>query len=381
VYCYRAEKKLIIIIVCCGYCVLPERGCCTGEESASAIAMSQTSTPKTGKKANEPRIELDDDDLSSLDQDATLTDREAEAIEKSIFLSDSEDKGATNIPSTSQDTRGNNCEAKKKIGTKLVLDLSKQLGQLGVNVNSPTKSARRRRTRRQRFAAEKSAELNQTIEETNDNGKRPRDVGEASGSKPPKRFDFAPKKSYSEAVKDSLQIVIVKQDQENETVKMTFEEVESVKDFLMEKLDEGTSSGVRPCFTGVRSFIGNLEVSCADSMTVEWVKSRVGEMGNLKLCVKTKDEIPILKPISLFLSGKTIEITTIFKRLTTQNEGLSTKYWRVFHKGVPGPKGLFLVVGVDEISLNYIKAHNNELYYGFHRISVGLRPTEAQQQQ
>jgi hypothetical protein len=54
---------------------LSERGCCTGEESASAIAMSQTSTPKTGKKAIEPRIELDDDDLSSLDQDATLGDR------------------------------------------------------------------------------------------------------------------------------------------------------------------------------------------------------------------------------------------------------------------------------------------------------------------
>jgi hypothetical protein len=49
------------------------------------------------------------------------------------------------------------------------------------------------------------------------------------------------------------------------------------------------------------------------------------------------------KPISLlFLSGKTVEITTIFKRLATQNEGLSTKDWRVFHKWVPSPKGFML---------------------------------------
>lgn len=66
-------------------------------------------------------------------------------------------------------------------------------------------------------------------------------------------------------------------------------------------------------------------------------------------------------------------MAVVFRRLETQNNGIVTKHWRTFHCGTTNPKGMFIVVGVDEASMKYIKAHNAELYYGLHQVSVGLR--------
>jgi len=345
--------------------------------------MSKTSTPKPSDKAFKPSIDLDDiDDLSSLDQDATLTDREAEAIEKVWLLSDTEDKNATGPPALSQDATGKNCKAVNKQGAELVASLSEKLGELDVDEKPLSKSARRRRSRRARHAAARPQVVQNNrdqVESKNENGKRPREVGESSGSRPPKRFDFAPKKTYSEVVKGSMQLFIMKMDQQEEIVDLATGEADSIKDFLLEKLDEAATTGARPHFTGVRVLKSSLEINCNDLATVEWVKSRIPELGGLKLCVKTKDELPKLTPISLMIPDKPVEEAVIFKRLTTQNEGLSTQSWRIFHRGSQTPRGRYFVVGVDAASLNFIRAHNNELFYGLRQISVGMKSTAKSQ--
>jgi hypothetical protein len=67
-----------------------------------------------------------------MNQDAYFTDREAEALEKTIFLSDIEDKGVTEPPVMSQDTKGKNCNAVIRQGAESVEALSIKLGNLDV---------------------------------------------------------------------------------------------------------------------------------------------------------------------------------------------------------------------------------------------------------
>jgi Domain of unknown function (DUF4780) len=341
--------------------------------------MSKTSTPKPSDQAAKPSLELDDiDEFLSMDQDATLTDREAEALEKTIFLSDIEDKGETEHPVISQDTKGKNCDAVIGQGAESVASLSIKLGNLDVEEKPLTKSARRRRNRRARHGS--GGDNNKSVEvDKPRNDKRPRELGESSETRPPKRYNYGPKKAYNEVVKGSMQLIIIKLSEEDEMTDLAIGEADSIKDFLLEKLDEATTTGARPHFTGVRVLASCLEINCADSATVEWVKGRIPELGSLKLCVKAKDELPKLVPVSLMIPDKPVKESVIFKRLETQNEGLNTRFWRTFHRGDQTSRGRFFVFGVDPASLNYIKAHKSELFYGLRQVSVGLKPTKAAQ--
>lgn len=349
------------------------------------------STPKFGESAAamQPTIELDDlDDFSSIDQDMILNDREAGDPEKLINLSDLEEEDKKAEPSTSkQDTVKRDAE----VGAdgKSVGDLSAKLEKLNVAKTGLSRSARRRRARRARQAmVNENDTLNLSQgEKTNENGKRARDAGETPPSisrplKYVKKFDFAPRKSYVEAVKDSMQVLIVKTNDIEVVIKLTYDEAILIKDSLLEKLDEGSSTEIRPGFLGTKVVKGVLEMNCADSLTIDWLKSQIPKISEhlgFKLCIKTKDELPTLVAISLYLPGKPVEDAAAFKRLEAQNSGLETKYWRTFHNGRPTPKGRFLVVGVDETSVEYIRAHKFELFYGFQRLSIGMRPSEVQQ--
>jgi hypothetical protein len=82
----------------------------------------------------------------------------------------------------------------------------------------------------------------------------------------------------------------------------------------------------------------------------------MSDCGNLKLSVKTKDELQKITRATIFLPGKLVEDRIALSKISTQNAGPKTSSWRVYHSGRQTGKRRLIVVGLDEVSVKVIKA-------------------------
>jgi Domain of unknown function (DUF4780) len=214
--------------------------------------------------------------------------------------------------------------------------------------------------------------------------KRQREGGEtpAKDKKPAKKAKNMPKpvKTYSEVVRDSLRVAI--QNESNLSEGLTHAQAETLKDNLMEALDNipGSSTTPRPCFHDSSLVHGALMLTCADATSLEWLRSAVTEInarGGPTLVLKTKDELPQYHRASIWIPGRFAEDKVVLSRIMAQNPGLATSCWRVYHSGRASEKGRTIIIGIDSKSVETINGLRGFIFYGLQKVLVNLKQKKA----
>jgi hypothetical protein len=291
---------------------------------------------------------------------------------------------AQQVPMNSLNTLTEPIAGPSGIGGEDIDNLSRDVKKLHVR-GKRASGAEKRRRQKERARKEGTLTLEKSDNETSAGeslvAKRKRETGETPpGSTRPAKLaknSGITKKKYSDAVRDSLKVAVVKKRDDASHEDLTQEEVEYIKDGLMQALDSITDhEGTKPGFLDTNFSHGHFEVNCADSLSLDWLKDQIQKMsdcGNLKLSVKTKDELPKITRATIFLPGKLVEDRIALSRISTQNAGLKTSSWRVYHSGRQTEKGRLIVVGLDEVSVKVVKAQNSAVYYGLQKIAVRMK--------
>jgi hypothetical protein len=208
-------------------------------------------------------------------------------------------------------------------------------------------------------------------------GKRVRETGDSplQIARPQKRPKTTTK-SYRDVVQDSLNVFIINEDAQNGELTPT--QASLVENSLMAALDKElpSSENTKPCFYDSGLARGLFKITCVDAVSLAWLTSAIREIsstGDLKLCVKTKADLPSLTKATIWIPGPPSEDKVVFTRLAAQNPGLLTENWKVYHSGKASEKGKLLVVGLDDSSIEVLRLKDFRPFYGLRRTLIKLK--------
>lgn len=130
---------------------------------------------------------------------------------------------------------------------------------------------------------------------------------------------------------------------------------------------------------GIRINSGFVEVQCEDETTAIWVEGEIERMNNNAYKVYPAEEVrvPIRTVGAWIREPNPPRADNIFGTITKQNGGLDTSRWHLIKAIRKGP-GHFVLMGMDEESVEKIKPPN-KIYYYTDLLSFTFQPTKGKQ--
>ena len=192
--------------------------------------------------------------------------------------------------------------------------------------------------------------------------KRPRDSGQRVGS-------------YADAAAPrDMKVVITKKD--DPEAGFTGAELDSFREAICEAADKHAEEGKPPLrFQGTKMTGNSITVTASDRHSRDWILEMAVSAHPLpehELEAIELSKIVRLQRAMLWIQGKwTPPLPMVFKRLEVQNPGLNTRHWRVYDRK-DEPKGLRLVLGVDEASVEVLRGLNFRPYLRLDRAHLTL---------
>ena len=192
--------------------------------------------------------------------------------------------------------------------------------------------------------------------------KRPRDCGRSVGS-------------YADAAspRDMKVVITKKADPE---AGFTGAELETFREAICVAADKQDGEGKSPLRFHSTKMTGNsIIVTASDKHSRDWILEMAVSAHPLpghELEAIELSKIVRLQRAMLWIQGKwTAPLPMVFKRLEMQNPGLNTRQWRVYYRK-DEPKGLRLVMGVDEASIEVLRGTNFRPYLRLDRAHFSL---------
>ena len=149
---------------------------------------------------------------------------------------------------------------------------------------------------------------------------------------------------------------------------LTPEQLKTVRDAILDCIADQESPAIRPKFRSYRLKNGTLQLDCADNDTVRWLETTASSLipweGAHLSVFRTKDLPKALKFVGYFQDSVDTTNERILRLLQNQNDGFSTRAWRVCHRNVTG-KTVELMVELDQQSANLIAAQSFLLNYKY----------------
>ncbi|KAK4876021.1 hypothetical protein RN001_012443 [Aquatica leii] len=153
------------------------------------------------------------------------------------------------------------------------------------------------------------------------------------------------------------------------------EETRQIKTWILDRIDTLSTGTVSPKFTECRHRGEALLITCADQVSVDWLRTELGRVApwkGAKLRFLEAKDLP--KPVRAhaWIPGAHVEPVKILKRIEIQNAGVVTSSWRVVDRK-EDPKGQTLIVLMDQTSWDKMGAIcNHNPYVNFSRVTFKL---------
>ncbi|VEN52071.1 unnamed protein product [Callosobruchus maculatus] len=155
---------------------------------------------------------------------------------------------------------------------------------------------------------------------------------------------------------------------------LTTEQVEQVKEAILDKIVDMDESVVKPKFLRAINRNDYLSLTCVNEDTLTWLENEIASIKPWEDCslkVMKGDSFPVSEIVYASLP-KSTEYTTekILKLIEGQNEGLKATSWRVISKSTGGSM-VELVLKVNPTSLQKLKDLDYKVNYKFGTVRIG----------
>lgn len=156
------------------------------------------------------------------------------------------------------------------------------------------------------------------------------------------------------------------------------EEQGQIENLLMDEMFKGSETELE--FDGIHFRPGLILVDCSTAAVAEWVKATIPKLSGWKgteLTTCTGDAIPGVHLMTVYLPRAAgTDDKKLLDLMVTQNKALSTNLWRIF-SSKDEKNGKLLTIGIDDRSLEAIKAKDCKVAYRFGKIPVHLHKRRA----
>lgn len=152
---------------------------------------------------------------------------------------------------------------------------------------------------------------------------------------------------------------------------MTEEETGKIKAWILQKIDDLPLGTTSPRFTECRHRGGALLITCSDQATRDWLSGVLKQEApweGAKLRFVEAKNLPKPMRTLVWIPGPPEEPEKILRRVEKQNQGISTKEWKVVDRK-EDPKGQQLVVLMDLTSWEKMGACDHRPYVNFTRVT------------
>lgn len=165
-------------------------------------------------------------------------------------------------------------------------------------------------------------------------------------------------------------------------VQMTLEQLDLVQEALLLKIEEQRFAETKPKFTKCSYRNGYIVFTCKDKVTALWLKDvtrSIAPWKDAKLVAMDEKDIPLPDTYHAFFPmSANFDNDRIKGLLESQNDGLSTKGWKILTRTNPGNKHAEWFLNVDGESLKTLSSNNFVLNFRFGE--TFLRKTKTQGQ-
>ncbi|CAH1971264.1 unnamed protein product [Acanthoscelides obtectus] len=182
----------------------------------------------------------------------------------------------------------------------------------------------------------------------------------------------AKKVKIEEADKDQIKVGVLPEGFPDDV--MTQDQVEKVKEAILDKIIEMDDSQVKPKFLRAINRSDYLALTCANEDTLTWLENEISSIQpweDCKLKIEKGDSFPTSEVLYADLP-KSQDYTTekMLKLIDGQNEGLSATSWKVVSKSTGGTM-VELIVKVPPAIMQKLKEMDYKVNYKFGTVRIG----------